>query len=38
MINDHNVDDYIYNIDDNCVLLIILYNDKILETVGIDKL
>jgi len=38
MKNDHNVDDYIYNIKDNSILLIILYNDKIVGTVDIDKL
>ena len=38
MKNDHNVDDYVYNIKDNSILLIILYNDKIVGTVDIDKL
>ena len=37
MKNNHVVDN-IYNIDNDCILLIILYNDKIVGTVDIDKL
>ena len=37
MKNNHVVDN-IYNIDNDCILLIILYNDKIVGTAGIVKL